>query len=41
MKADDVTATLKLALKVSGCDQAKVIHKPRLLSGQWLVLYLR
>ena len=32
MKADDVTATLKLALKVSGCDQAKVIHKPRLLS---------
>ena len=32
MKADDVTATLNLALEASGCDQAKVIHKPRLLS---------
>jgi putative transposase len=32
MKAEDVTDTLKLALKASGCDQAKVVHKPRLLS---------
>lgn len=32
MRADDVTATLELALEASGCDQAKVIHKPRLLS---------
>ena len=32
MKADDVTDTLNLALKASGCDCAKVIHKPRLLS---------
>ena len=32
MKTDDVTDTLKLALKASGCDNAKVIQKPRLLS---------
>ena len=32
MKAEDVTDTLELALKASGCDQATVIHKPRLLS---------
>ncbi len=32
MKAEDVTATLELALKASGCDQAMVNHKPRLLS---------
>ncbi len=32
MKAEDVTATLELALKASGCDQATVNHKPRLLS---------
>ena len=32
MKADDVTDTLELALQASGCDQANVIHKPRLLS---------
>ena len=32
MKADDVTGTLELALQASGCDQANVIHKPRLLS---------
>ena len=32
MKADDVPATLDLALKTSGLDQAKVIHRPRLLS---------
>jgi transposase InsO family protein len=32
MKAEDVTATLEMALKASGCDRATVIHKPRLLS---------
>ncbi len=32
MKAKDVTDTLDLALKVSGCDSARIIHKPRLLS---------
>jgi putative transposase len=32
MKAEDVTATLDLALKASGLYQAKVIHRPRLLS---------
>ena len=32
MKARDVTDTLTLALQASGCDSAKVAHKPRLLS---------
>ncbi|MGN7439449.1 MAG: IS3 family transposase [Alcanivorax sp.] len=32
MKASDVTKTLEMALEASGCDSAKVIHKPRLLS---------
>jgi transposase InsO family protein len=32
MKAEDVTDTLELALKASGCDQATVVHKPRLMS---------
>lgn len=32
MKADDVKETLDLALVASGCDQARVVHKPRLLS---------
>ena len=32
MKAGDVTDTLDLALKASGCDSATVLHKPRLLS---------
>jgi len=32
MKADDVTATLDLALEASGLDQATVLHRPRLLS---------
>ena len=32
MKVEDVTATLDLALKASGLDQAKVIPRPRLLS---------
>ena len=32
MRTEDVTDTLELALKASGCDQAKIVHKPRLLS---------
>jgi len=32
MKTQDVTETLELALQASGCDQANVVHKPRLLS---------
>ena len=32
MQASDVTETLELALQASGCDQAHVAHKPRLLS---------
>jgi len=32
MKAEDVTDTLELALQASGCDQANVRHRPRLLS---------
>ena len=32
MKAEDVTDTLDVALQASGCDQAHVAHKPRLLS---------
>lgn len=32
MRAEDVTATLDIALTASGCDSAKVLHKPRLLS---------
>jgi transposase InsO family protein len=32
MKAEDVTATLDLALSASGPDQVKVRHRPRLLS---------
>ena len=32
MKADDVTATLELALEASGLEQARVVHRPRLLS---------
>ncbi|GHA84429.1 hypothetical protein GCM10009069_04420 [Algimonas arctica] len=32
MKTSDVTETLNMALEASGCDQAKVVHKPRLLS---------
>ena len=33
MKTEDVTDTLQLALIASGCDQARVVHKPRLLNG--------
>ena len=32
MMADDVTATLDLALQASGLDRAMVVHRPRLLS---------
>lgn len=32
MRAQDVTETLELALEASGCDQARVRHRPRLLS---------
>ena len=32
MTANDVTDTLELALVASGCDQARVRHKPRLLT---------
>jgi putative transposase len=32
MKADDVMETLKMALTASNCRQARVAHKPRLLS---------
>ena len=32
MKTSDVTDTLNMALVASGCDQANVVHKPRLLS---------
>jgi transposase len=36
MKAEDVTATLDLALEASGCDRATVVAKPRLLSDNVL-----
>jgi putative transposase len=32
MKAEDVTATLDMALDASGLDKARVLHRPRLLS---------
>ena len=32
IKVEDVSDTLELALKTSGCDQARARHKPRLLS---------
>ena len=32
MTAEDVTATLDLALEASGLDKATVVHRPRLLS---------
>jgi transposase InsO family protein len=32
MRAEDVTATLTLALQASGCDRVDVAHRPRLLS---------
>jgi len=36
MRAEDVTDTIELALAASGCDQATVRHKPRLLSDNGL-----
>jgi hypothetical protein len=36
MRAEDVTDTLDIALAASGCDSAKVLHKPRLLSDNVL-----
>jgi putative transposase len=33
MRAEDVTNTLDIALAASGCDSARVMHKPRLLSN--------
>lgn len=50
MKVGDVTDTLDLALSASGCDKARVEHRPRLLSdngscyvasdlGEWLEKY--
>jgi transposase InsO family protein len=39
MTAEDVTATLDLALKASVLDRAKVVHRPRLV-GQRLELHL-
>src|SRR6266700_2740345 len=32
MKAEDVTATLEMALDAAGLDKARVLHRPRLLS---------
>src|SRR5207244_6322512 len=32
MKAEDVTVTLEMALDASGLDEARVLHRPRLLS---------
>ena len=32
MRVEDVTSTLELALKASGCGSANVVHRPRLLS---------
>ena len=32
MKTTDVTDTLNMALQASGCDDVRVVHKPRLLS---------
>jgi hypothetical protein len=32
MKAEDVTATIDLALDAAGIDQVAVVHRPRLLS---------
>jgi putative transposase len=32
MKAEDVTATLEMALDAAGLDKVCVLHRPRLLS---------
>jgi putative transposase len=36
MLAEDVTDTLDIALAASGCDSAKILHKPRRLSDNGL-----
>jgi len=41
MRAEDVTDTLDLALKASGCDSATVLHKPRLLSDKLIRVKIR
>ena len=41
MKAEDVTDTLDHGAAASGLDQAKVVHRPRLLVRQRLVLHRR
>ena len=46
MNADDVSATLDIALAASGCDSIAVLHKPRLLSdksyaGKWVTGFER
>ena len=41
MRTEDVTDTLELALKASGCDQATVVQKPRLVVRQRIQLSLR
>jgi hypothetical protein len=41
MRAEDVTATLDLALAASGLDHVTVVHRPRLLLDKWRVLPLR
>jgi hypothetical protein len=38
MAATDVTDTLQVALQVSGLDQVKVLHRPRLLSDNGSIL---
>src|SRR6266576_622020 len=39
MRAEDVTATLEMALDAAGLDKARVLHRPRLLSdnGSWYI----
>jgi hypothetical protein len=41
IKADDVTATLEMALHTSGLDKANVFHRPRSLSEKRLLIRLR
>ncbi len=41
MKAEDVTDTLEMALKASGCDQATLVHKPRLHARWGAILPLK
>ena len=41
MKAEDVTATLEMALDAAGLDKARVLHRPRLLSDNGSCIHLR